>query len=142
MKRNIIAIIVVVLAGASVIGCNLWGKNKKINPVITETKSITGSWKIAGISDSLILHTDLTFIPAAAFNDSLPPMLQLNADSTFSVSNKDSVLSKGIYYTDSSMQKIFIKQGSAIAEYTFRSLNDSTAEIANTAGSVYYTLKK
>lgn len=142
MKRNIIATFVVVLAGAFVIGCNLWGNKKNQTPVTTETKSITGTWKIAGISDSSSLHKANAFIPAVIINDSLPAVLELKPDSSFSVSNKDSVLSVGTFYTDSSLQKIFIKQGAAVAEYSIHALTDSSVEIANTTDSVYYTLKK
>ena len=144
MKRNIMAAIVVALAGLSVLAYNFWLNKKNLQPKTTATKSITGKWQIENIADSSSSQKNGIGIIAFALSlkDSIPSFAEFNADSSFSVSRKDSVVTKGNYYTDVPMQKVFIKQDSTFDEYSIKSLTDSSAIIVSAKDSVYYTLRK
>ena len=144
MKRNIIAAIVVALVGLCLLAYNFWLNKKEYKPLGSATKSITGKWQITNIEDSSADDkNNIGIIAFALFsNDSLPCFAKFNADSSFSVSTTDSVVTKGSFYTDTSMQKLFIKQDSTFDEYSIKSLTDSSVIIISIKDSVYYSLKK
>jgi Domain of unknown function (DUF5004) len=138
MKKKIF--IAVIIAAAC--GAFLYFKSNTPTSdlVLKETKSLVGKWKIQSITDSSL--TKKSSMPLVAINDSLQSLLEFNADSSFSIVQNDSVVSKGMYYADSILQKIFIKKDSVFDEYTVKFLTDSSAVIENAKDSLYYTLVK
>lgn len=140
MKKKIF--IAAIIAASCGVFLYIRASNRINIPVVKETKSVTGNWKILNITDSSLNKMNGRDLFEFASNDSLPILLQFNVDSSFSVLQKDTVRSKGMYYTDSLLQKIFIKEDSIFDEYNIKAFTDSSFILENKKDSLNYLLVK
>lgn len=139
MKKKIFIAAILAAACGALLYLSVSAKKKTTD---STSLTITGKWKIENIADSSVNKKNELALALISSTGSLPGFLEFNTDSSYSVSANDSITSKGLYYTDSLLQKIFIKQDSVFDAYNIKLLTDSSAIIEDAKDSLQFTLKK
>src|SRR5690242_7110678 len=138
MKTKTLAVILIAATCISLISCDwLFGKKHSSE----KTRSIVGKWKIENIVDSSKQQKNGIGLLALSMTtkDSLPLVVEFNADSSFNLYQiKPSLIDSGKYYFDSTVQTIFVKQDSSSLALNIKQWTDSSLQLFSSQDSVWY----